>query len=171
MDIDEWVVAFGTAIGRCSVTFFTSPRARVTRVRLPPGDAPTLPASMSLPTEIAEAVARIQALLAGDRSERSDLSGIDLDLSRAPPFHQRVYEVVRRIPRGATMTYGEVATLVGEPGAARAVGQAMGKNPCPIVVPCHRVLAASGRMGGFSAPGGASTKSKMLVIEGALLAE
>src|SRR6201999_1121329 len=82
-------------------------------------------------------------------------------------FHQRVYALARRIPSGATLTYGEVATRIGSPGAARAVGQALGRNPFAIVVPCHRVLAAGGRTGGFSANGGVATKRRVRSIEGA----
>ena len=75
--------------------------------------------------------------------------------------------LTRAIPRGATRTYGEVAAELGDPGAARAVGQALGRNPFPIIVPCHRVLAAAGRPGGFSAHGGVATKLRLLAIEGA----
>jgi methylated-DNA-[protein]-cysteine S-methyltransferase len=84
-----------------------------------------------------------------------------------PPFHRRVYEVARTIPPGATLSYGEVAARLGAPGAARAVGQALGRNPFAIVVPCHRVLAARGKAGGFSARGGIATKLRLLAIEGA----
>jgi methylated-DNA-[protein]-cysteine S-methyltransferase len=118
------------------------------------------------PTEqpILDVMAAITALLAdGD----ADLSVIAVDLTRAPAFNRRVYELVRAIPPGATRTYGEVAAELGEPGAAQAVGQAMGHNPVPIVVPCHRVVAAGGRLGGFSARGGNATKRRMLEIEGA----
>jgi methylated-DNA-[protein]-cysteine S-methyltransferase len=84
-----------------------------------------------------------------------------------PPFHRRVYALARTIPPGATLSYGEVAARIGAPGAARAVGQALGRNPFTIVVPCHRVLAAGGKMGGFSANGGIATKRRLLAIEGA----
>ena len=84
-----------------------------------------------------------------------------------PPFHRRVYEVARTIPPGATLSYGEIATRLGAPGSARAVGQALGRNPFAIVVPCHRVLAAGGKLGGFSANGGVTTKLRLLSIEGA----
>lgn len=104
------------------------------------------------------------ALLSG---EPIDLADVVLDMDGVPEFHQRVYGVTRRIPPGETRTYGEIATALGEPGAARAVGQALGRNPFPIVVPCHRVLAAGGKAGGFSAPGGTRTKMKILDIEGA----
>ena len=79
--------------------------------------------------------------------------------------------IARAIPPGSTLTYGEIARRLGDPGAAQAVGQAMGHNPWPIVVPCHRVLGAGGKVGGFSAPGGAKTKLRMLEIEGALKPE
>ncbi|HEY4973021.1 MAG TPA: methylated-DNA--[protein]-cysteine S-methyltransferase [Steroidobacteraceae bacterium] len=107
----------------------------------------------------------IIALLAGSAR---DLRYVRLDTARAPPFHQRVFTVVRDIPRGRTRSYGEVAALCGERHAARAVGQAMARNPFPIIVPCHRVLAAGGKSGGFSAPGGVTTKLRLLAIEGAL---
>ncbi len=85
-----------------------------------------------------------------------------------PPFHRRVYEVTRQISPGKTLSYGQIATRLGAPGAARAVGQALGKNPFAIVVPCHRVIAASGKLCGFSASGGVATKLRMLSIEGAV---
>jgi methylated-DNA-[protein]-cysteine S-methyltransferase len=114
--------------------------------------------------EIKEAVANVTALLNG---EASDLSNITLDMGHVPPFHRRVYELARGIPAGATLSYGEIAHRLGMPGAARAVGQALGRNPFPIVVPCHRVLAANGKLGGFSANGGVATKMRLLTIEGA----
>lgn len=114
------------------------------------------------PPEVQRAVDAIVALLAGGKP---DLAGVALDMQRASPFERRVYAIARAIPPGATLTYGEIAAQIGEPGAAREVGQAMGKNPFPIVVPCHRVLAAGGRIGGFSANGGIATKRKMLAIE------
>jgi methylated-DNA-[protein]-cysteine S-methyltransferase len=108
------------------------------------------------------AIRDIVRLLTG---EARDLTRIDLDMSGTPEFHRRVYAVARAIPPGATQTYGEVARRIGDPGAARAVGQALGRNPFPIVVPCHRVLAAGGRPGGFSANGGRLTKLRLLSIE------
>jgi len=122
-------------------------------------------ATEAAPTaEIAEATAAIRAQLEG---KPTDLSGILLDLSRTPEFHLRVYEIARAIPPGETLTYGEVAERLGDKLLARDVGQALGKNPWPIVVPCHRVTAAGGKLGGFSARGGANTKLKLLAIEGA----
>jgi methylated-DNA-[protein]-cysteine S-methyltransferase len=116
----------------------------------------------SPPAEIARGIAAIVALL---RGEQTSLADVPLDMGGLPEFHQRVYEFARQIPAGSTCTYGELATRLGSPGAARAVGQAMGRNPFPPVVPCHRVLAAGGKIGGFTAPGGTSTKLRMLAIE------
>src|SRR5690606_31448990 len=87
-----------------------------------------------------------------------------------PEFDRRVYEAARAIPAGTTASYGEIAAQLGEPGAARAVGQSLGANPVPIIIPCHRVLAAGQRTGGFSAHGGVDTKRRLLEIEGALAA-
>jgi methylated-DNA-[protein]-cysteine S-methyltransferase len=118
------------------------------------------------PPFVAHAIDGIVALLAG---ERRDLTDVPLDLDSSPEFHRRVYEVTRTITPGMTLSYGEIASRVGEPDAARAVGQALGRNPIPIIVPCHRVLAADGGTGGFSAPGGTATKLQLLAIEGARL--
>lgn len=95
-----------------------------------------------------------------------DLSTLPLDLGVLAPFQRAVYEAVRALPPGRTATYGEIAALLGKPGAARAVGQALGRNPFLVVVPCHRVLAAGGAAGGFSAPGGVVTKQRLLALEG-----
>ena len=118
------------------------------------------------PPEVQGVIDRIVALL---RGEASDLSSIPLDMDQVPAFHRRVYEAARAIPPGMTLSYGDIAARAGAPGAARAVGQALGRNPFPIVVPCHRVLAAGGKIGGFSAQGGIATKRRMLAIEGARL--
>ena len=118
------------------------------------------------PVEVQHTIARVGAMLQG---APDDLADVTLDMAGVPPFHRRVYEVARGIPPGATLTYGEVALRLGEPHAARAVGQALGANPFPIIVPCHRVLAAGGKAGGFSANGGIRTKLRLLQIEGAML--
>src|SRR5262249_6386062 len=123
-------------------------------------------AEITPPPEVHRAIDCIAALL---RGEVSDLSTIALDMEQVPSFHRRVYEAARTIPPGMTLSYGDIAARVGAPGAARAVGQALGRNPFPIVVPCHRVLAAGGKIGGFSAQGGVTTKRRMLAIEGAQL--
>ena len=115
------------------------------------------------PPDIERAREAIGALL---RGEPSDLSFVELDMSRVAPFNQRVYEIARTIPPGSTLTYGEIAARLGEPGAARDVGAVLGQNPFSIVVPCHRVVAAGGKIGGFSARGGVQTKLRLLSIEG-----
>ena len=93
------------------------------------------------------------------------LSRIRLDLEGVPSFERQVYEVARTIPAGETVTYGQIATRLGDSRAAREVGQALARNPFPIVVPCHRVVAAGGKLGGFSARGGLATKQRLLSIE------
>ena len=104
------------------------------------------------------------------KGDARDFSGVALDLGNVPDFNQKVFAIARTIPAGQTLTYGEIATRLGDRLLARDVGQALGQNPFPIVVPCHRVLAASGKSGGiktggFSAPGGVDTKLRMLSIE------
>ncbi|MET0272462.1 MAG: methylated-DNA--[protein]-cysteine S-methyltransferase [Phenylobacterium sp.] len=113
---------------------------------------------------IQAAIADIGRLMAG---EKVDLLDVPLDIGRVPEFNARVYEIARAIPPGETLTYGEIATKLGDRLLARDVGAALGKNPWPIVVPCHRVTAAGGKLGGFSARGGVNTKVKLLAIEGA----
>jgi methylated-DNA-[protein]-cysteine S-methyltransferase len=115
------------------------------------------------PPRIAEVIERLRKHLEGDVQ---DLRDIPVDLDGAAPFARRVYEAAREIPPGRTVTYGELARAAGRPGAARAVGQALGKNPVALIIPCHRVLAAGGKPGGFSAHGGRATKAKMLAVEG-----
>ena len=117
------------------------------------------------PPDVQRAVDGVVALLHG---EASDLSSVALDMDRVPAFHRRVYEVARTIPPGATLSYGEIAARLGDPRSARDVGQALGQNPFAIVVPCHRVVAAGGKVGGFSATGGVKMKLRLLSIEGAL---
>jgi methylated-DNA-[protein]-cysteine S-methyltransferase len=112
--------------------------------------------------EVADAVVRIGQLLA---TGEADLSPIRLDLARLEPFEREVYAIARAVPPGRTITYGEIARKVGDVAQSRRVGQAMGANRWPIVIPCHRVLGADGKAGGFSAPGGLDTKLKLLVIE------
>jgi len=116
------------------------------------------------PAEIASVIDDVAALL---RGEPKDLSQVRIDMGRVPEFNRRVYDVARTIGPGKTLSYGEIAERLGDRLLARDVGQALGQNPIPIIVPCHRVLAAGGKMGGFSAPGGAATKLRLLSIEGA----
>jgi methylated-DNA-[protein]-cysteine S-methyltransferase len=162
---------FETPIGRCGIVWgadgivavqLPESHEQATRARLCrrfPG------ASEASPSRDAQAaIDGIVGLLCG---EASDLSAVALDMTHVLSFHRRVYEVARTIPVGSTLTYGDVAARLGDRGAARAVGQALGRNPFAIVVPCHRALAAGGKVGGFSANGGASTKLRLLAIEGA----
>ena len=107
---------------------------------------------------------RVLTLLAG---EKVDLGDVPSTSATSPDFHKRAYAIARTIPAGQTMTYGEIARRLGEPHESREVGQAMGKNPIAILMPCHRVLGADGKMGGFSANGGVATKRRILEIEGA----
>jgi methylated-DNA-[protein]-cysteine S-methyltransferase len=109
-------------------------------------------------------IGRLEQYFAG---EKVDLSDIPLDLDGKPEFMQRLYQEMLKLGWGETVTYGGLAERVGlPPGAAQSVGQAMGKNPIPIIIPCHRVLASGNTMGGFSAPGGTRTKLKLLELEG-----
>ncbi len=118
------------------------------------------------PPRIAGIIKRVQKHLHGDVQDFLD---IVVDLDGAGPFARQVYETVRKTPAGRTMTYGEIAKAMNRPAAARAVGQALGRNRVPLIIPCHRVLAACGKAGGFSAHGGLETKAKMLEIEGAAI--
>ncbi|MGH3437908.1 MAG: methylated-DNA--[protein]-cysteine S-methyltransferase [Sciscionella sp.] len=163
------VALFDTAIGRCGIAWAERgllsvwlPERDDRAIRARMTDAFPALTEVAPPSAVAGWIAAIVALL---RGEASDLSGVPLDMDGVPAFHRRVYEVTRTIPAGATTSYGEIAARLGEPGAAQAVGQALGHNPFPIVVACHRVLAAGGKLGGFSARGGAVTKLRMLSIE------
>ncbi|MDB5858135.1 MAG: methylated-DNA--protein-cysteine methyltransferase [Ramlibacter sp.] len=165
---------FDTAIGACGIAWTQDALAAVqlpettragalARMRRRFGE----PVPEAVPPEFVQAaITRVRQLLEG---ARDDLADLPLDLAGVPEFHRRVYEVARAIAPGEVLTYGEVAKRLGDPGASRAVGQALGANPFAPVVPCHRVLAAGGRSGGFSAEGGAATKLKMLEIERARL--
>lgn len=115
------------------------------------------------PPAIQGIVSDVTALLTG---EARDLSAVPLDMDGVPDFDRRVYEVARSIPPGRVLTYGEIASRLGSDNA-RAIGQALGRNPFAVIVPCHRVVAAGGKLGGFSANGGATTKRRLLAIEGA----
>jgi methylated-DNA-[protein]-cysteine S-methyltransferase len=172
---DSGFILFDTPIGRCGIAWGA---AGLIGLQLPEADDRTAASRMRRrfpaltlsepPERIAAAIARIAAFLAG---KPDDLADLPLDLGATGEFERAVYAAARAIPAGTTITYGTLASRVGDPGQARAVGQALGRNPWPIVVPCHRITAADGRMGGFSAPGGTRTKLKLLEIEGALAPE
>jgi methylated-DNA-[protein]-cysteine S-methyltransferase len=165
------IAFFTTTLGLCGVAWSA---CGITAVQLPESDDSTTRSRLASrcmgaseatpPAAVRQAIAAIVSLL---RGEQADLSFVALDLDGVPPFERRAYEAVRAIPPGRTQTYGDIAAVLGEPGAARAVGQAMGRNPVPVIVPCHRVLATGGGLGGFSASGGVTTKLRMLGIEGA----
>ena len=114
------------------------------------------------PDEIARAIDLLESLLSG---QPADLNGVDLDYAGVPEFDQQVYAIARTIGVGQTTTYGDIARRLGDVHLARDVGQALGRNPFPMVVPCHRVVSADGRLGGFSAPGGVITKQRLLALE------
>lgn len=142
----------------------TNPDATERRLRgRSPSAAPAEP-----PAQIRRAIAQIESYLAGDRV---DFAAAGLDLTGIGAFHIQIYDAARRVAWGETTTYGELARRAGSPDAARAVGQAMGRNPVPIIIPCHRVLASGRKMGGFSAFGGASTKRRLLALEGVRLGD
>jgi methylated-DNA-[protein]-cysteine S-methyltransferase len=160
---------FDTEVGRCGIAWSES---GITAVRLPAADeemtragirrrAPTARESEP-PDGIRQAIDAIQSLL---RGERTDLSRVRVDLKGVPEFNRKIYAIAREIPPGRTLTYGDIAKRLGDVQLSQAVGKAMGQNPVPIIVPCHRVVAAGGKSGGFSAPGGSRTKLKMLMIE------
>jgi methylated-DNA-[protein]-cysteine S-methyltransferase len=169
-EIQIFFTLFDTAIGRSAIAW--SARG-IVAVQLPERDDSAMRARLlrrhpgareaAPPQEVARAIEGIVAVVAG---EPRDLADVVLDLRDMPEFNRRVYAVARTIKPGATLTYGAIAAQLGEPDA-RGVGEAMGQNPCPIVVPCHRVVAAGGKTGGFSARGGAATKRRLLAIEGA----
>jgi methylated-DNA-[protein]-cysteine S-methyltransferase len=162
---------FETPIGPCGVAWS---RNGIAGLQLPEAAANATrarvqrrwPAAVEAapPPGVQRAIDRVLALLNG---KPVDLGDIPLDLEAAPDFHRKVYEVARTIPPGRTMTYGEIARKLGVPHESREVGQALGRNPIAIIVPCHRVLGADGKMGGFSANGGVATKRRILEIEGA----
>ena len=114
------------------------------------------------PADLTPTLEAIQALM---RGEKADLTRAPLDIASVPEFNAKVYAIARAMPPGETLTYGEIAVKLGDKLLAREVGAALGKNPWPIIVPCHRVTAAGGKLGGFSARGGAQTKLKLLTIE------
>jgi methylated-DNA-[protein]-cysteine S-methyltransferase len=157
------MVVFSTALGTCSVEW--SSRG-ITGVALP-GPRPLRGVDVhdadDVPAPIHAAIAGMVALLDG---EHRDLTAVTLDEDGIDAFRRSVYAAARKIEPGTVATYGEIARTIGSPAAAaRAVGAALGNNPFPIIVPCHRVLAADGALTGFSAPGGIVTKRRMLEIE------
>ena len=166
---------FDTAIGRCGIVWsargiagveLAQKSAQATRSRLLRRFGTASEAEP--PPEVQRAIDSIVGLLRGEPMELSDVT---LDNGGLPEFNRRVYDVARSIRPGATLSYGEIAERLGDRTLARDVAQALSENPFPIIVPCHRVLAAGGKMGGFSGPGGVRTKLRLLSIEGAQYGE
>jgi methylated-DNA-[protein]-cysteine S-methyltransferase len=172
---EQHYLVFETASGFCGIAWSA---AGITRFQLPvktaeaasrhllrrrPGAKPGTP-----PADVARAVRQAERYFAGEPIDFADLK---LDLGAQTEFFAQVYAAARRVGWGHTTTYGALAKELGAgPEAARDVGQAMAHNPVPLIIPCHRVLAAGGKLGGFSAPGGVGTKRHMLELEGARLA-
>ena len=166
---------FETAIGSCGIAWRST---GIAGVQLPEADSDATLARLRRrfpelapaepPDWVAQIVAAVRGLLAG---EGAALAAVPLDWSGISSFEASVYREALGIPAGQTRTYGAIAEQLGEPGQARAVGQALGRNPWPIIVPCHRIVAAEGRTGGFSAHGGSATKLRLLELEGALKVE
>jgi len=171
---------FETPLGSCGIAWSERGDSRtppaVTLLQLPEATAKMTESriarssgageSSAPPHRIAEVIKRVCKHL---RCEFQDFRDITVDLDGAGPFARQVYEAAREIPTGETRTYGELAKALGRPTAARAVGQALRRNPIALIIPCHRILAAGGHPGGFSAHGGLATKATMLAIEGATL--
>jgi len=168
---------FDTPLGPCGIAWrddgAENVSPAVTSFQLPEATAQAMEAkiaresggypSSAPPPAIAALIERIRKHFEGNADDFRDIA---VDLDGMGPFARRVYAAARAIPPGQTMTYGEIAEVLARPGAARAVGQALGKNPIPLIIPCHRVLAAGGKPGGFSAAGGLTTKARMLDVEG-----
>ncbi len=164
---------FGTAIGVCGIAWSDG---GVTRLQLPEADRSATErrlrarsGSVELqlpPSHLASLVEALQNYLAG---EETDFLSAAVDLTGVGSFHRAVYVAARRVGWGKTATYGELARMAGSPEAARAVGQALGRNPIAIIIPCHRILASGGKAGGFSAFGGVITKERLLALEGVSL--
>ena len=159
---------FDTALGPFALAWTAAGLRRV----LLPGDPPSI---MAVALEKAgfrrsdpdrEIMALMDAIEDYAEGRNVDFSTIRLDLADIPDFHRRAYDLLVQVGWGETVTYGDLARMLGDVGLSRAVGQAMGANPVPLVIPCHRVLASNGKPGGFSAPGGAMSKVKMLALEG-----
>ena len=172
--LQEHYCLFDTDLGVCGVAW--SGRG-LTRLQLPEADRRATEgrlrrhagrAAADAPPPIRRAIADIQSYLAGRKVE---FQAIALDLAGVSPFRRSIYEAARAVDWGRTVSYGELAERAGVPGAARAVGQALGQNPVPLIIPCHRILAAGKAAGGFSAFGGTDTKMRLLALEGVRLGE
>jgi methylated-DNA-[protein]-cysteine S-methyltransferase len=161
---------FDTEIGACGIAWSG---IGLTRLQLPEVDRQATerrlrsgrdrPAPAAPPPHVAFAIAALERYFAG---ERLDFTALVIDLEAVALFYRRVYEAARGVGWGETTTYGELARVAGSPGAARGVGQALSRNPVPVIVPCHRILASGNKVGGFSAFGGTASKERLLALEG-----
>jgi methylated-DNA-[protein]-cysteine S-methyltransferase len=159
--------AFATPLGTCALAWGEH---GLTRFHLPGENLPALPETESTsppPASIQDVISRVQRHLAG---EMQDFSDLPYDFTPVPEFTRAVLRATLAVKAGHTATYGDLAAALGQPPAAsRAVGAALGANPWPLLIPCHRVVAASGKMTGYSGPGGIATKTRLLALEGAWL--
>lgn len=168
VDDSASVTAFETSLGWMAVAWTERGLARFT-LGHPSAQAALASAggqavaSDQAPALVCELVERLQAYAAGEPVTFDD---VKLDLDHLTPFQRQIVKHCRKIPRGKTLTYGQLAAKAGSPGAARAVGSVMARNRFPVVVPCHRVVGSGGGLGGFSAPQGLSLKTRMLQLEG-----
>ena len=160
---------FPTPIGTCAIAWSNgkvcashlpeaSPELTASRIAKRAGGA----TEAAPPGFVRDAIAGILDLLAGNPN---DLAFIDYDFTGLSPLQTGVYQLARQIPPGNTRTYGDLAIDLGDKSYAQAVGKALGDNPFPIIVPCHRILGAGGKLTGFSAGGGVNTKLRLLEIE------
>jgi methylated-DNA-[protein]-cysteine S-methyltransferase len=155
---------FATPLGTCAIAWSD---AGLTRFLLPDPDRGTGGTEAVPPEWVVTIIERVKRHLAG---EPQDFSDVRYDFGKMPDFNQAVLRATLDVKSGHTATYGEIATAIGQPlAASRAVGSALGANPLPLLIPCHRIVAASGKMTGFSGPGGVATKVKLLALEGAQL--
>jgi methylated-DNA-[protein]-cysteine S-methyltransferase len=166
--VQDGYCLFDTAIGDCAIAWNAN---GITQMQFPEKNRALTEQAIvkrssaqehTPPQPVVEAIALVRRYLDG---ERVDFSAVDVDLPNASGFHRKLYAELRKIGWGKTITYGALGKNIGEMDP-RDIGQAMGKNPVPIIIPCHRVLAAGNKIGGFSAPGGISTKEKLLTLEG-----
>jgi methylated-DNA-[protein]-cysteine S-methyltransferase len=155
---------FSTPLGLCAIAWN---EIGLTRFLLPDPERHSSPTETDPPSWVSEIIERVKRHLAG---EVQDFADVPYDFSRVSEFIRGVLRATLDVKPGHTATYGELATAIGLPlAASRAVGSALGSNPWPLLIPCHRIIAATGKVTGFSGPGGIATKLKLLAVEGAQL--
>lgn len=166
-DFHQRYCVFDTPIGPCGVAWSEH---GLTRLQLPASSRSATEKRLALaarpetpPSSVEQVIADLQRYLTGTKIE---FSSVTLALPDVAPFHRQVYDAARSVGWGRTASYGDLARQIGAPAEAREVGQALARNPVAIIVPCHRIVTSDGKIGGFSAPGGASTKERLLALEG-----